>query len=94
MGESKFPATSTQSTVRINGVLPNSSTFGNEEKSEKIAGVNRSGTTADTSCSISGKDQTTEIFHTLVHIGDVYIYIHEDRIYQRKLHRKQRLIIV
>jgi hypothetical protein len=74
LGESKFPATSTQSTVRINGVVPNSSTFGKEEKSEKAAAVKRSGTTADTSCSISAKDQTTEIFHTLVHMGDVYIY--------------------
>jgi hypothetical protein len=92
LGESRFPATSTQSTVRINGVLPNGSTFGNEEKSEKAAGVKRGGTTADTSCSISAKDQTTEIFHTLVHIGDVYT--RGRRIYQRKLRLKQHLIIV
>jgi phosphoribosyl 1,2-cyclic phosphodiesterase len=61
-----------QAIVRINGVLPEISTLGTEEKSERAAEVKRTGMTANTSCSVFVKDNTTlnkEIFHLLIDIG-------------------------
>jgi phosphoribosyl 1,2-cyclic phosphodiesterase len=59
--------------VRINGVLPEISTLGNENESERMADVKRIGMTANTSCSIFTKDEggtSNEIFHMLVDIGE------------------------
>jgi L-ascorbate metabolism protein UlaG (beta-lactamase superfamily) len=57
--------------VRINGVLPEISALGNEDKSERAAEIKRTGMTANTSCSIFAKgNKTTEIFHILVDIGE------------------------
>jgi phosphoribosyl 1,2-cyclic phosphodiesterase len=61
-----------QAIVRINGVLPEISTLGTEEESERAAEVKRTGMTANTSCSVFVKDNTTlnkEIFHLLIDIG-------------------------
>jgi phosphoribosyl 1,2-cyclic phosphodiesterase len=61
-----------QAIVRINGVLPEISTLGTEEESERAAEVKRTGMTANTSCSVLVKDNTTsnkEIFHLLIDIG-------------------------
>jgi phosphoribosyl 1,2-cyclic phosphodiesterase len=60
--------------VRINGVLPDISTLGDEKKSERTAEVITSGMNANTSCSIFVKKSNTnsdkEIFHLLVDIGE------------------------
>jgi len=40
------------------------------KKSQRAAEVKRTNTTANTSCSIFAEDETTEIFHILVDIGD------------------------
>jgi phosphoribosyl 1,2-cyclic phosphodiesterase len=69
--------------VRINGVLPNISTLGDEEKSERAAEVRTSGMTANTSCSILVKYKNTttisssslttnnnKVFHLLVDVGE------------------------
>src|SRR6266545_7284703 len=61
-----------QAIVRINGVLPEISTLGTEEESERAAEVKRTGMTANTSCSVFVKGNTTlnkEIFHLLIDIG-------------------------
>lgn len=42
----------TPSIVRINGVLPDLSTLGDKEKSERAAEVKRTGMSTNTSCSI------------------------------------------
>jgi phosphoribosyl 1,2-cyclic phosphodiesterase len=74
-----------QAIVRINGVLPNISTLGDEEKSERAAEVKRTGMTANTSCSILVRDKknmttttttssssttnNNKVFHLLVDVG-------------------------
>jgi phosphoribosyl 1,2-cyclic phosphodiesterase len=56
--------------VRINGTLPDISTLGSEEKSERAAEVKRQGTSTNTSCSIFARIETDQkIFHMLVDIG-------------------------
>jgi phosphoribosyl 1,2-cyclic phosphodiesterase len=56
--------------VRINGTLPDISTLGSEEKSERAAEVKRQGISTNTSCSLFAKVETDQkIFHMLVDIG-------------------------
>ena len=56
--------------VRINGTLPDISTLGSEEKSERAAEVKRQGIGTNTSCSLFAKIETDQkIFHMLVDIG-------------------------
>jgi phosphoribosyl 1,2-cyclic phosphodiesterase len=56
--------------VRINGTLPDISTLGSEEKSERAAEVKRQGIDTNTSCSLFAKIETDQkIFHILVDIG-------------------------
>jgi phosphoribosyl 1,2-cyclic phosphodiesterase len=63
-----------QSIVRINGVLPDTATIGDAEKSERAAEVKRANMTANTSCSVFVRNNITasnkEIFHLLVDIGE------------------------
>ena len=63
-----------QSIVRINGVLPDLSTIGDKEKSERAAEVKQAGMTTNTSCSIFVSNNTTEakqeIFHLLIDAGE------------------------
>lgn len=61
--------------VRINGVLPDISTLGNSEKSERAAEVKKASTTANTSCSVFVNHDTTtssnmQIFHLLIDVGE------------------------
>ena len=64
------------SIVRINGVLPDLSTLGDKEKSERAAEVERTGMTANTSCSVFVSNNNTtatsneEIFHLLIDAGE------------------------
>jgi phosphoribosyl 1,2-cyclic phosphodiesterase len=59
-----------QLVVRINGTLPDISTLGSEEKSERAAEVKRQGIGTNTSCSLFAKIETDQkIFHMLVDIG-------------------------
>src|SRR5919197_1526140 len=59
--------------VRINGVLPDLSTLGDKQKSERAAEVERSGMTANTSCSVFASDDAAraseEMFHLLIDVG-------------------------
>jgi phosphoribosyl 1,2-cyclic phosphodiesterase len=56
--------------VRINGTLPDISTLGSEEKSERAAEVKRQGISTNTSCSLFAKIETDQkIFHILVDVG-------------------------
>jgi phosphoribosyl 1,2-cyclic phosphodiesterase len=56
--------------VRINGTLPDISTLGSEEKSERAAEVKRQGISTNTSCSLFARIETDQrIFHMLVDIG-------------------------
>jgi hypothetical protein len=61
--------------VRINGVLPDLSTLGDKEKSERAAEVERTGMTTNTSCSVFVVSNNTataneEIFHLLIDAGE------------------------
>ena len=62
------------SVVRINGVLPDLSTLGDKEKSERAAEVEQTGISTNTSCSIFVIDNTTEgnqeILHLLIDAGE------------------------
>jgi ribonuclease BN (tRNA processing enzyme) len=64
----------TPSIVRINGVLPDLSTLGDKEKSERAAEVERTGMSTNTSCSIFVSSNTTEgnqeILHLLIDAGE------------------------
>jgi ribonuclease BN (tRNA processing enzyme) len=64
----------TPSIIRINGVLPDLSTLGDKEKSERAAEVERTGMSTNTSCSIFVIDNTTEgnqeILHLLIDAGE------------------------
>jgi phosphoribosyl 1,2-cyclic phosphodiesterase len=64
----------TSSVVRINGVLPDLSTLGDKEKSERAAEVEQTGMSTNTSCSIIVIDNTAdgnqEILHLLVDAGE------------------------
>ena len=56
--------------VRINGTLPDISTLGSEEKSERAAEVKLQGISTNTSCSLFARIETGQrIFHMLVDIG-------------------------
>ena len=56
--------------VRINGTLPDISTLGSEEKSERAAEVKRQGISTNTSCSLFARIETDQkMFHVLVDIG-------------------------
>ncbi|HET7391240.1 MAG TPA: hypothetical protein VFJ51_10485 [Nitrososphaeraceae archaeon] len=63
----------TQLSVRINGTLPNISTLGDEQKSERAKEIKRNKIIANTSCSVfstgSVSDSSTnENFHLLVNV--------------------------
>jgi phosphoribosyl 1,2-cyclic phosphodiesterase len=62
-----------QAIVRINGVLPDLSTLGDKQKSERAAEVERTGMTANTSCSVFASIDTArasgEMFHLLIDVG-------------------------
>jgi phosphoribosyl 1,2-cyclic phosphodiesterase len=59
-----------QLVVRINGTLPDISTLGSEEKSERAAEIKRQGISTNTSCSLFARVETDQkIFHILVDIG-------------------------
>jgi phosphoribosyl 1,2-cyclic phosphodiesterase len=64
----------TPSFVRINGVLPDLSTLGDKEKSERAAEVERTGMSTNTSCSIFVSNNTPEgnqeILHLLIDAGE------------------------
>lgn len=69
----------TPSIVRINGVLPELSTLGDKEKSERAAEVEQIGMSTNTSCSVFVSKKTTttapaadnqEIFHLLIDAGE------------------------
>ena len=56
--------------LRINGTLPDISTLGNVEKSERAAEVKQQGISTNTSCSLFAMaSETNQIFHVLVDIG-------------------------
>jgi phosphoribosyl 1,2-cyclic phosphodiesterase len=60
--------------VRINGVLPDISTLGNSEKSERAAEVRSANLIANTSCSVIVNYETTassniQFFHLLIDVG-------------------------
>ena len=57
--------------VRINGTLPDISTLGSEEKSERAAEVKKGqGTSTNTSCSIYTEiEKGQKMFHLLINIG-------------------------
>jgi Cft2 family RNA processing exonuclease len=57
--------------VRINGTLPDFSTLGNEEKSQRAAEIKRQHTRTNTSCSLLARIRPDQqIFHMLVDIGE------------------------
>src|SRR5918994_7076992 len=63
------------SIIRINGVLPDLSTLGDKEKSERAAEVERTGMTTNTSCSVFVSNNATaganeEILHLLIDAGE------------------------
>jgi phosphoribosyl 1,2-cyclic phosphodiesterase len=62
------------SIVRINGVLPELSTLGDKEKSERAAEVEQTGVSTNTSCSVFVSNNATtanqEIFHLLIDAGE------------------------
>src|ERR687891_2230479 len=64
----------TPSIVRINGVLPDLSTLGDKEKSERAAEVEQTGVSTNTSCSVFVSNNATtanqEIFHLLIDAGE------------------------
>ena len=66
--------------VRINGVLPDISTLGNSEKSERAAELKKASLTANTSCSVFATHDTTttssnmQIFHLLIDVGEGIIH--------------------
>jgi phosphoribosyl 1,2-cyclic phosphodiesterase len=64
-----------QAVVRINGVLPDISTLGDYEKSERAAEVKRTNMTTNTSCSVlvsynTKSSSNKEVFHLLVDVGE------------------------
>ena len=64
--------TKDQLIVRINGTLPDISTLGSEEKSERAAEVKQQNIGTNTSCSLfaaSDDEHTNQIFHVLVDVG-------------------------
>jgi hypothetical protein len=71
--DSQF-AKKSQLLVRINGTLPDLSTIGDEEKSERAAEVKRMDIAANTSCSIFAinpcDDGKKELFHLLIDAGE------------------------
>src|SRR5919197_2441353 len=74
MLNSQIPSTRTivedKIIVRINGTLPDISTLGSEEKSERAAEIKRQGISTNTSCSLFARVETDQkIFHMLVDIG-------------------------
>ena len=57
--------------VRINGTLPDFSTLGHEEKSQRAAEIKRQRASTNTSCSLLGRIRPDQqIFHMLVDIGE------------------------
>jgi phosphoribosyl 1,2-cyclic phosphodiesterase len=62
------------SIVRINGVLPDLSTLGDKEKSERAAEIERIGMATNTSCSVfvsnNAMTADNEIFHLLIDAGE------------------------
>ena len=61
----------TQLSVRINGTLPNISTLGDGQKSQRVAEIKRNKIIANTSCSVFSTDSSTnENFHLLVDVGE------------------------
>ncbi len=70
--------------VRINGTLPDFSTMGDEEKSERAAEVKRMERAANTSCSIFTKDSSlngeNRFSHLLVDVGEGVVKSIEDYI--------------
>jgi phosphoribosyl 1,2-cyclic phosphodiesterase len=56
--------------LRINGTLPDISTLGSAERSERAAEIIQHGINTNTSCSLFTKaDETNQIFHILVDVG-------------------------
>jgi mRNA degradation ribonuclease J1/J2 len=66
--------TESSSIVRINGVLPDLSTLGDKEKSERAAEIERTGMATNTSCSVfvsnNAMTADNEIFHLLIDAGE------------------------
>jgi hypothetical protein len=69
-----------QSIVRINGVLPDLSTLGDKEKSERAAEVEQKGMATNTSCSVFVSNNTTTagsqeiLFHLLIDAGFILFF--------------------
>src|SRR5919112_4833703 len=55
--------------VRINGTLPDISTLGNEDNSERAAEIKKQNIYSNTSCSIFLQNKPNQIFHILFDIG-------------------------
>ncbi len=72
--DSRTAMEKSQLLVRINGTLPDLSTIGDEEKSERAAEVKRMDIAANTSCSIfainSSDDGKNEIFNLLSDVDE------------------------
>ena len=70
------PVKTTQLSVRINGTLPNISTLGDEQKSERAAEIKRNKIIVNTSCSVFSTSASVadssanENFHLLVDMGE------------------------
>src|SRR5918911_49303 len=59
--------------VRINGTLPDFSSLGSKDKSERAEEVIRKGIRANTSCSLYNRDyvnHSQQVFHMIIDIGE------------------------
>jgi len=68
--DSQLAMEKSQLLVRINGTLPDLSTIGDVEKSERAAEVKRMELAANTSCSLFTEVAKNEIFHLLIDVGE------------------------
>jgi phosphoribosyl 1,2-cyclic phosphodiesterase len=58
-----------QITVRINGTLPNFSSLGSEDESDRADEIKKQNMSSNTSCSIFLQNETNQIFHILFDVG-------------------------
>ena len=82
--------------VRINGRLPDISTLGSEEKSERALEVKKGqGTSTNTSCSIYAEiEKGQKMFHLLVDIGQGVVKSIEKDIQPNHSHQQRRLFLM
>ena len=70
VADSQVAMEKSQLLVRINGTLPDLSTIGDVEKSERAAEVKRMEIAANTSCSVFTDGAKNEMFHLLIDVGE------------------------